>query len=126
MRVLLDTVAFLFAVNSPERLSKRAASAISDESNNLEVSTLSLSEIAIKSARGRIRFSAEDVRRGIDQLNARLLAYSPDHAFLLFQLPLHHTDPFDRQIIAQALSEEVPILSPDREFGLYRDLRVIW
>ena len=126
MRALLDTAAFLFAVDSPERLGKRAAYALSDSANNLEISTISLTEIAIKSTRGRLRFSPEDVRRGIDQLNARLLPFTADHAFLLSRLPLHHSDPFDRQIIAQALSEEIPILTPDRQFSLYKELKVIW
>jgi PIN domain nuclease of toxin-antitoxin system len=44
----------------------------------------------------------------------------------LFELPRHHGDPFDRQIIAQALSEKIPVVTSDQKFGLYKGLRVIW
>jgi PIN domain nuclease of toxin-antitoxin system len=54
------------------------------------------------------------------------LPYRADHAFSLFDLPLHHSDPFDRQIIAQALSEQIPVVTPDEKFGLYKGLKVIW
>ena len=49
-----------------------------------------------------------------------------DHAFELFELPLYHSDPFDRQIIAQALSEKVPVVTSDEKFSLYKGLKLIW
>lgn len=126
MRVLLDTVAVLFAVESPDRLSTRAKSEILDGKNSLEISAISIAEIAIKSTRGKLHFSSTDVEQAIDQLKARVLPFTADHALQLFQLPLHHTDPFDRQLIAQAISEDIPIASPDRDFSLYKGLRVVW
>jgi PIN domain nuclease of toxin-antitoxin system len=48
------------------------------------------------------------------------------HALFLFELPLHHSDPFDRQIIAQALAEKIPVITPDQKFSLYKGLKVIW
>jgi PIN domain nuclease of toxin-antitoxin system len=126
VRLLLDTVAFLWAVNSPERISAKAMSALRDSGALRELSAISLSEIAIKEARGKISFGKENLLMGISDLKVRVLPYTSDHACHLFGLQLHHADPFDRQIIAQALSEGVPILTPDEKFRLYKGLVVIW
>jgi len=126
VRVLLDTAVLIYAVESPERLTRRAAAALRNPHNVLELSTISLAEIAIKAALGKLRFSAELVRQAIHDLDIRLLPYTTDHALHLFDLPLHHGDPFDRQIIAQALCEKIPVITPDEKFGLYKGLKVIW
>jgi len=124
--VLLDTAVLIYAVESPERLTRRAAAALRNPHNVLELSTISLAEIAIKAALGKLRFSAELVRQAIHDLDIRLLPYTTDHALHLFDLPVHHGDPFDRQIIAQALCEKIPVITPDEKFGLYKGLKVIW
>ncbi len=126
MRVLLDTAVLIFAAISPERLSKRATAVLENEANVLELSAVSLSEIAIKTALGKLRISAAIARRAVEDLGIRVLPYTADHAFQLFDLPLHHGDPFDRQIIAQALSEKIPILTSDEKFSLYKGLKLIW
>jgi len=54
-----------------------------------------------------------------------LLPFSAEHAFRLFGLALHHRDPFDRQIIAQAMEEDIPVVTPDDKFGLYKGLKVV-
>jgi PIN domain nuclease of toxin-antitoxin system len=59
-------------------------------------------------------------------LDIRTLPFTAEHAFQLFELPLHHGDPFDRQIIAQALSEQIPVVTPDEKFRLYHGLSVVW
>ena len=59
-------------------------------------------------------------------MDIRILPFTADHAFRVFDLPMHHRDPFDRQIIAQALVEKISIVTPDREFVRYEGLRVIW
>jgi PIN domain nuclease of toxin-antitoxin system len=125
-RLLLDTAVLIYAVGSPEQLSQRVEAALQDEMINLELSAVSLTEIAIKSRVGKLTLSAEVVRRALDELGIRIAPYTADHAFRLFELPLHHRDPFDRQIIAQALVEKIPIVTPDREFVRYEGLRVIW
>jgi PIN domain nuclease of toxin-antitoxin system len=91
-----------------------------------ELSAVSLSEIVIKQARGRLAFDKEAVAQGIADLRLRILPYTGKHAYALFELPLHHGDPFDRQIIAQAFSEGIPVVTPDRAFGLYEGLKVLW
>jgi len=126
VRLLLDTAALIYAVESPERLSRRGATALRNTQNILELSTVSLSEIAIKATLGKLRLSAASVRQAIQDLDIRILPYTAEHAFRLFILPLHHGDPFDRQIIAQALSEKIPVVTPDEKFGLYEGLKVIW
>lgn len=126
MRLLLDTGVFIFAVDSPERLSKRAASLLQNPANILELSAVSLTEIAIKVSSGKLHFTADSARKAIEDLGLRILAFSADHAFRLFALPLHHRDPFDRQIIAQALDEEIPVITSDEKFALYKGLRAVW
>jgi len=126
VRVLLDTAILIYAVESPERLTKRATTVLENAQNVLELSAISLSEIAIKRALGKLRLSADVARQAVAALNIRILPYTADHAFHLFDLPLHHADPFDRQIIAQALSEKIPILTSDEKFRLYKGLRLIW
>lgn len=126
MRVLLDTVTFLWAVSSPERISRGAMSVLTSAGTVREISAISLSEIAIKQALGKLAFDKEDLARGVADLRLRILPYTEKHAYGLFDLPMHHADPFDRQIIAQALAEVIPILTADRSFSLYPDLEVIW
>jgi PIN domain nuclease of toxin-antitoxin system len=122
----MDTVALIYAVQSPELLSRRATAALETPANALELSSVSISEIAIKASVGKLRLSETEARRAVEDLGIRILPYSSDHAFHLFGLPFHHRDPFDRQIIAQAMSEELPVVTPDEKFRLYKGLRVIW
>jgi PIN domain nuclease of toxin-antitoxin system len=126
MRLLLDTAVFIYAVESPERLGKRATAVLKNAHNVLELSTISLAEIAIKAALGKLKLSAATVRQAIQDLDIRTLPFTAEHAFQLFELPLHHGDPFDRQIIAQALSEQIPVVTPDEKFRLYHGLSVVW
>ena len=126
MRLLLDTVALIYAVESPNRLSRRAAAVLENSGNILELSAISLSEIAIKSALGKLKFSGDAAEQAIRDLDLRILPYSADHALQLFHLPLHHRDPFDRQIIAQALSEKIPVVTSDEKFALYKGLKIVW
>jgi PIN domain nuclease of toxin-antitoxin system len=126
VRLLLDTAVLIYAVESPERLSRRAAVALRNTQNILEVSTVSLAEIAIKAALGKLTLSVASVRQAVQDLDIRTLPYTAEHAFQLFGLPRHHGDPFDRQIIAQALFERIPVITPDEKFGLYEGLKVIW
>ena len=126
MRLLLDTAVLVFAVASPERLSKRAVAALQDPGNVRELSTVSLTEIAVKTTLGKLDISAAIARQAILDLDIRILPFSAEHAYRLFDLPPHHRDPFDRQIIAQALCEEIPVVTSDKLFGVYRGLRIIW
>jgi PIN domain nuclease of toxin-antitoxin system len=126
MRLLLDTAAVIYAVEFPERLSKRAARALQNLDNSLELSSISVTEIAIKAASGKLAFSAVVLRKAMDDLGIRILPYTADHAFRMFGLSPHHNDPFDRQIIAQALCETLSVVTPDEKFKLYKGITVVW
>lgn len=126
MRLLLDTVTFLWATSSPSELSRGAMSALRSGSAVREISAISLVEVAIKSARGKLTFGQDELNAGIRALRLRVLPYTAAHALGLFDLPLHHGDPFDRQIISQALTEGIPVVTPDKSFNLYKGLEVIW
>jgi PIN domain nuclease of toxin-antitoxin system len=126
MRLILDTVTFIWAVSAPERLSRAAMSALRKGNAVREISAVSLTEIAVKQARGKLTFGKADAMAGVADLRLRVLPYNAEHAFRLFDLPIRHGDPFDRQIIAQALVEDVPLVTPDEAFRLYEGLEVVW
>jgi PIN domain nuclease of toxin-antitoxin system len=126
LRILLDTSTFLFAVSNLSRLSRRAKAILESDEDLLELSAISLTEIAVKTQVGKLNLSPEAVEKGIGDLMMRYLPYTAKHAYEMFGLPLHHSDPFDRQIIAQALSEDIPVLTSDEKFRLYKGLKVIW
>jgi PIN domain nuclease of toxin-antitoxin system len=67
-----------------------------------------------------------EISEGLLDLQIRVLSYTADHARQMFGLPLHHRDPFDRQMIAQALAEEMAIVTPEKAFRAYRGVKVIW
>jgi PIN domain nuclease of toxin-antitoxin system len=126
VRFLLDTVAFIRAAKSPELLSRRAVSLLRGESSLPELSSISLSELAIKQGKGKLNFQKAGALEIVAELKIRILPYTVDHARVLFDLPWHHSDPFDRQIIAQAVSEGIPVITSDEKFKLYKELTVIW
>jgi PIN domain nuclease of toxin-antitoxin system len=126
MRLLLDTVTFVWAAVSPERLSHAAMLALRNESAVRELSVISVTEIAIKQALGKFSFGQNDLIQGVYDLQVRFLPYTANHAFQLFELPLHHSDPFDREIIAQALAEDIPVVTADEKFRLYKGVEIIW
>ena len=126
MRVLLDTAALIFAVQAPERLSKKAVAALADVGNIRELSAISLTEIAVKATLGKLDLSVAQIEQAAEDLHLRCLSFTAEHAFRLFGMPAHHRDPFDRQIIAQALVEDIPVVTPDKRFASYVGLRVIW
>ena len=126
MRILLDTAVLIYAVEAPERLSKRVAAVLQNPENVLELSAISLVEIAIKSSLGKLAVSAAIARQSVEDLDIRILPFTAEHALHLFDLPLHHGDPFDRQIITQALFEKIPVATPDEKFSLYKGLKIVW
>jgi len=126
VRLLLDTAILIYAVEAPERLSKRAAAALQNPENVLELSAISITEIAIKASVGKLRVTAAMARQAVQDLDIRILPYTGEHALRLFELPLHHGDPFDLQIIAQALCEKIAVVTPDEKFRLYGGLKTIW
>jgi PIN domain nuclease of toxin-antitoxin system len=128
MKVLLDTHAFLWFIAGDSQLGAQARSIIEDPSNDVKLSIVSVWEIAIKNALRKLTLASpfRDVFPAlITSNNFGLLPIEIAHAICVNGLPLHHRDPFDRLLIAQAIVEEVPILTKDGNFGLY-DVTKIW
>ena len=122
MRVLLDTHAFLWFVLNNSKLSPAAKKAIEDPVNDVLISPASYWEIAIKVSRKKLDLFApynDFMRRGIVGNDFDILPVEPHHCDRLIALPSHHKDPFDRLLIAQALSEGVPLVSADTAMDSY-------
>jgi len=113
-------------MEEPERLSKKARTAIENADAVRELSAASIAEIAIKFNIGKLQLGASAVWTGLDDLLIRVLPCTAEHAWRLFDLPLHHRDPLDRQIIAQALAENIPVATPDPAFRRYKGVHIIW
>ncbi|MGH8101361.1 MAG: type II toxin-antitoxin system VapC family toxin [Chthoniobacterales bacterium] len=126
MRALLDTQIFIIlAQQGVEGLSSRARKLIEDEDNDLLVSAVSIVEIATKTSVNKLAIHAGDAARAIDDLRLIMIPFELRYAMRMFNLPLHHRDPFDRMLIATALCEDIPIISQDRDFKNYRGLKII-
>lgn len=120
MALLLDTQAFLWWVTDDARLSKRAARAIAGTECLLSVA--SCWEMAIKVGLGKLTIPGTPARFIQQQLEVNgfgLLPISLEHASRVAALPFHHRDPFDRLLAAQALAEEMPLVSADTVFPRY-------
>ena len=126
MRLLLDTVTLIWATSSQQLLSKEAFAVLQAPGNIRHISSISLSELAIKQSKGKLALRRDDVLVAIADMQLQILPYTREHAFALFDLPLHHSDHFDRQIIAQAIAEGIPVVTSDEKFKLYKQLKVIW
>jgi PIN domain nuclease of toxin-antitoxin system len=122
MKLLLDTHAFLWFVMGSANLSSKARTFIEDPANENLLSVASLWEMAIKVSLGKLILSVPFNDLIPQQLNANgigLLNIGIDHVSLLTTLPFHHRDPFDRLLIVQAISEEMPVVSIDAAFDNY-------
>ena len=92
------------------------------------MSAVSLAEIAIKNAIGKLKMDAYRVQEAARDLRVDLIPLTAIHVSRLFSLPLHHREPFDRLLIATAIQEKAPLVGGDARFPLYRPegLSVIW
>jgi PIN domain nuclease of toxin-antitoxin system len=121
MRLLLDTHIALWALADDPRLPPKARESIADEDNHIVVSSASLWEIAIKFAlkRGDMPLSAAQALRWFRRAGYTLLDIKPEHTAAVEQLPAHHADPFDRLLVAQALTEPLRLLTHDPAVARY-------
>jgi PIN domain nuclease of toxin-antitoxin system len=127
MRLLLDTHAFIWFVLDDPLLSRPAHALITDPANDILVSPASFWEIAIKVGLGKLDLHAtydDFMYRGIVGNDFEILPIEPRHTSQLTTMPLHHRDPFDRLLIAQALVEGVGIVGADAAFDAYGVTRV--
>jgi PIN domain nuclease of toxin-antitoxin system len=125
---LLDTHAFLWFIEGDPQLSTTAKTLINDTSNGRYLSIASLWEMSIKVSTGKLSLVmsfSELVNQHVYGNAIELLDISPAHLDELSKLPFHHKDPFDRLIIAQCLSEKIPVISIDSAFASY-PVQQVW
>ncbi len=128
MRLLLDTHTLMWASLAENSLGANAAAAIQDRTNEIFVSAASMWEMAIKIKIGKIQVPgglATFLTDAINEWSFVALHVRMEHTLLLETLPLHHTDPFDRLLVAQSIYENLPILSIDAKPDPY-GVRRIW
>jgi len=119
VRILLDTHFWLWATSDERRISSDIRDMIQDPNNEVLVSSISIWELAIKEQIGRLRLNsalAELVKRQ----DFQLLPFTADHALSIVLLPLHHRDPFDRALLAQAHTEKLTLITTDQVMVRYQ------
>lgn len=122
--VLLDTHALLWSVGDTERLSPAAREVLEAGDVRAYVSAASIWEIAIKRAVGKLRVP-DDLLEQVAAARFDELAITSTHATRAGALPLHHGDPFDRMLVAQAQSENLMLITSDARIAAY-EVRVLW
>ena len=112
MKLLLDTHTFLWALSEPNRMSKKQIAALEDPTNKVYVSSISITEIAIKASFGKLELSFDPIDAA-ERSGFEMLDFSAKDALLLKDLPFHHRDPFDRMLITQAISRKLIFVTQD-------------
>jgi PIN domain nuclease of toxin-antitoxin system len=128
MRLLLDTHAFLWFVLNDPQLSPTARAVIEDEQAEVLVSPASYWEIAIKISLGKYALTVPYEtfwQRGIADNGFVVLPIEVRHTAALISLPFHHRDPFDRLLVAQAMVEDIPLVSAEKGLDAY-PVRRVW
>lgn len=122
MRILLDTQCWLWMLMAPERFSEVSRSLLEASENDLYLSAASAWEIAIKYGLGKLTLPgrpAELIPELMSQTAVSPLPVLHSHALRVADLPVHHRDPFDRLLVAQAQLEDLPILTADPRLEAY-------
>jgi PIN domain nuclease of toxin-antitoxin system len=128
MKAVLDTCTFLWLVNEPEKLSKQARAVIANFENELYLSVVSGWEIAVKCGKKQLELSDDPTRfvpRMREKHKIRVLNLEEDAALQVTKLQGHHSDPFDRMLISQALHHGLTIITPDKVLSKY-PVKVFW
>ena len=132
-RFLLDSHVLLWMALDDPQLDSRVLARLVEPGTPLLVSAAGIAELCIKASSGKLALpfdSGVDARTGfedmLDRLEVAALPIAMAHAVLLRDLPLHHRDPFDRLIIAQAMCENLTIVTHDHAFAAYEGLTVLW
>jgi PIN domain nuclease of toxin-antitoxin system len=124
LRLLLDTHAALWWLAGDERVSEVAAAHLTDETNLVLLSAAVVWEVAIKRALGKLD-SPESLERTLLGAGVQPLPISLEHAAAVEHLPWHHRDPFDRILVAQAMTERAAIVSTDGALSPYA-VNLLW
>ncbi len=124
MRLLLDTHALLWWLAGDERIGDPARDLIGNQDNDVLVSIVSLWEITVKTRIGKLEIDLSEVLENIARNDFEILGVTPAHLLSLTALPMHHRDPFDHLLIAQAIAEKATFVSDDHKTVKY-DVRRI-
>lgn len=119
MRLLLDTHALLWWLNDDEKLGARTRGLIGDPANDVFVSTVSLWEITVKLRIGKLDADITEVLGILPEQGFQRLDIADSYLAALAALPIHHRDPFDHLLMAQAVAEDVHFVSEDQNVPLY-------
>lgn len=122
MRLLLDTHVLIWSTAQPQKLSQKVTNLLADTNNDWVVSIASIWEMQIKFQLGKLNLNlplAELIENLIQINEIQILPIELNHIYALKDLPQHHRDPFDRILIAQAIIENIPLLSIDKIFNAY-------
>ena len=124
---LLDSHVLMWAVRTPERLSRKVRRICENPSTLRVVSVASLWELSIKASLGAvaIREAETTLPAWVATLSARVLSVEAAHAYAVYGLPMLHRDPFDRMLIAQAMVEDLVLVTNDESIHRY-DVRWAW
>lgn len=127
MEVLIDTHALIWFIKGDNNLSDQAKTIIESEDNVIYVSIVSIWEIVIKTNIGKLELnkSVDDIFNFLNDNQIRIINILQNHLSTQLLLPLHHRDPFDRLLIAQAIAEDIAIITADQHFKPY-PAKVIW
>ena len=120
---LLDTHTFIWSVEGNKRLSEKVKALISDPTNRVYVSVVTIWEIIIKTQKNKIRFRS-DIKSVIEKADFKLIPIEAKHALAVGILPPYHNDPFDRMLIEQAKTEKLTLITNDQKVWKY-DLRLL-
>lgn len=118
MRLLLDSHALLWSLTAPKKLSAEAVVEISAATNSVWFSSASVWELEIKRAQGKLDLP-DDWLKAVERTRFAELSIRSNHATTAGRLPWHHRDPFDRMLIAQALAEDLCLVTRDRLAAAY-------
>lgn len=121
MKILLDTHILLWWMADDRRLPRPARLAIEDPAHRVFVSIASLWETAIKFSLKRVVADPEALREAAERDGFSLLPIEARHCSAVARLPRHHSDPFDRLLVAQALVEPMQLLTHDAQLARYSD-----
>lgn len=119
MNILLDTHIFLWALAEPGRLGDANREALETRLNSAYVSAVSIAEIMIKASLGKLAVNFDPVEV-TQETGFELLPFTAEDAMPLGSLPFHHRDPFDRMLIAQAMTRDYTIMTSDGKFASYQ------
>lgn len=128
MRLLLDSNVLVWSLSDRKRLTPRVRRMLEDNQNELFVSRVSVWELSIKVAKGKLTMPGSSVRSLLEQIaetGMTVLPIEDAHILRTETVPHHHRDPFDRILVAQALEGGLTILTSDSEISKY-DAPVIW